>query len=376
MNAKLLDSICAAVLCIILTLGLWPFHAPENQVTWLRERSGLRFGRNGTAIGSRAFEMPDPRPNDTAGSLEIWLQPRRMWDSGTFLAFYASEDPLRFSLRQMQTDLRLQAAIRGERTRPASLYVDDVFYRRRPTFITITSHANGIAVYVDGAPALRAPRFQLRANQFTGRIILGDSAGQTDSWKGVLLGLAIYSQELTPAQVLRHYETWSRAGRPEIQADDRNAALYLFDERGGNVVHDRAGLGGDLSIPERYMVLDQIFLEPFWTEFAMTRSYWSAVAKNIVGFIPFGFCLCARLSLGRRAKRAALTTVLLGMLVSLTIEILQAYLPTRDSGTTDIITNTLGTWAGATLFRTMSDRGWFAMLRHRSGTRAAGAGRG
>lgn len=49
--------------------------------------------------------------------------------------------------------------------------------------------------------------------------------------------------------------------------------------------------------------------------------------------------------------RTVAATVLLGTLFSLAIEIVQFYIPTRDSGTTDILTNTLGTVIGITLYR-------------------------
>jgi hypothetical protein len=374
MNVKILDMVCIAVLCTILTLGLWPFHAPKNDVTWLREQNGLGLGKHGTVIGSGAFAMADSHRSELSGSLEIWLRPRRTWFGGTFLAFGTPDDPFRFSLHQSLSDLRLRAAIGSDQNRSsvADLYVEDVFRRTQPIFITITSGTGGTAVYIDGVLARRAPRFRLLANRFTGRIVLGDSLGQTDSWTGQLLGLAIYDRELTEVQLLRHYQTWTQEGRPEIQKDEANAALYLFDERAGNVVHNRAGSGVDLSIPEKYVVLDQIFLQPFWTEFEMSRSYWSAAAKNIVGFIPLGFCFCARLSVARRLKRAALTTVLLGALVSLTIEVLQAYLPTRDSGMTDIITNTLGTWVGVKWFRSEAAQTLFAALRHWNEARIGG----
>jgi glycopeptide antibiotics resistance protein len=107
----------------------------------------------------------------------------------------------------------------------------------------------------------------------------------------------------------------------------------------------------DLNIPESYTVLNKTVLEPFWQEFEMSWEYWDAVLKNIIGFVPLGFCFCAYLATLMPMKRAMWLTVALGALVSLTIEILQAFLPTRDSGTTDIITNTLGTGIGAVVYR-------------------------
>jgi hypothetical protein len=286
---------------------------------------------------------PDRQPS---AAIEVWLQPERIWDSATFLAFYTPGKPHQLSLRQSLADFELQSGA-------SHLYLANAFRKPKPVFLTIVSGPSGTQVYANGVLARTDPQLMLSAREFSGRLVLGDSPAQPDNWSGMLLGLAIYHCELTPDRVQRHYQTWTRNGQPEISLEDRNVTLYLFNEQAGNVIHDRAGSGPDLDIPLKYQVLDKIFLEPFWTEFSFSRSYWSSVVKNIVGFLPFGFCFYPCLVL-HKLRRPALAAVLLGTLVSLTIEILQAYLPTRDSGTTDIFTNTLGTWLGVVAFRAVN----------------------
>ena len=346
--------ICVAVVCVVLALGLWPFHSPENEVAWRGNRNGLRFGRFGTVISSSTFRSASAE-SESSGSVEVWLQPRRIWVGGTFLAFCTPGNPHQFSLRQFNGGLELQAEIGGD-PRPAKtavLYTKDTFRRSGPVFLTVSFGRHGTAFYADGVLVGAAPQVRLSTKALTGRLVVGDSPGQTDSWSGQLLGLAIYRRDLTPAQVVRHYQTWTQKGRPDISGDERNLALYLLGERTGSIVHDDGGSGVNLNIPEKYVVLDQIRLDPFWKEFSMSRSYWSAVLKNVVGFIPLGFCFYACLS-AHKVRSAALATVILGTMVSLTIEVLQAYLPTRDSGMTDIFTNALGTCIGAIACRTAS----------------------
>ena len=75
------------------------------------------------------------------------------------------------------------------------------------------------------------------------------------------------------------------------------------------------------------------------------------VLINIAGFIPVGFCFLAYFSVVRPIKRPTLAVLLFGFALSVTIEILQRFLPTRDSDMTDVITNTLGTFVGVTFHR-------------------------
>ena len=348
MTTKFLTIVCFVVLATILSLGLWPFHAPANEVGWIGTGPGLAFGKFSTAIAAASLKATAVA-RESGASAEIWMMPERIWDRSTFLAFSGFGDPYKLSLRQNQMDLEIRTS-RDRRAGTARFFVKRVFRKATPLFVTLTSGAHGTTVYTGGRPAGAIPELQLSAEDFTGRLVAGDSPGQTDSWRGQMLGLAIYHRELAPVEVERHYLEWTQQGRPETGPDEGVAALYRFSERSGRVAHSSAGSGPDLLIPKRYTVVDQIFLEPFWREFSWSGSYWSAAETNIIGFIPVGFSFYA-LFTALRIKRAGLATVVLGTAVSATIELLQFFLPTRDSGTTDLFTNTLGTWIGVVGYR-------------------------
>lgn len=357
MRSRLITVACAAVLCIILNLGLWPFHAPRNDVSWLPQRTGLYFGRTGTVFSSG---MLRPAPSVT---IEIWLQPRRIWDSGTFLAFYSPGKSSQFSLRQSQLDLQLGIPVQDDQHAVIdNLYVDNAFPRRGATFITLTSGTQGTVVYLNGVLARKVQSIRLPADGIVGRLVLADSTGQSDAWSGWLYGLAIYDRDLMAPRVLEHYQAWTQTGSPRIDGDDATQALYLFDERAGKTIRSKTGSGPELNIPETYTTLGQMFLESPWSEFKRDQGFWGAVFKNVIGFIPLGGCFCAYFTLVRQTRRAGLTTVVLGFAVSLTIELLQCFLPTRDSGAMDLITNTLGTYIGVLLFRILNPvvAGWFS----------------
>jgi len=353
MKHLLLGIVCIAVLSGILVAGLWPFHPPRNKVTWLKDNNGLRFGGYGTVMSTGAINEAGSR-DGLSCSIELWLQAALTDNSATILTFYAPDNPLQPSLHQSLTDLMLQSGRSNSpgRTREQRIYISDVFSQDRSVFVTIASGAQGTSLYVNGTLARTTRGFQVMPSGCTGRIIVGDSSRQPDSWSGQMKGLAIYYSELTAPAVFRHYHAWTQNGQPDVEQNQHIVALYLFNERAGHIVHNHARPGVDLFIPDAYTVLDKVFLKPFWDEFNLSWGYWKNVLKNIAGFVPLGVCFCAYFAMIGKYKRAGVITIMLGGAVSLTIEVLQAFLPTRDSGTTDIITNTLGTSIGVVLFNT------------------------
>src|ERR1700691_6293221 len=82
--------LCVLVLLGILTAGLWPFHAPKNDVNWLSEGNGLFLGKHGSLVSaSQLSAAAGTQPSDSC-SIEIWLKPNRSDAKGVgmILAFY------------------------------------------------------------------------------------------------------------------------------------------------------------------------------------------------------------------------------------------------------------------------------------------------
>jgi VanZ family protein len=225
-----------------------------------------------------------------------------------------------------------------------------VFQEKKPVFVTIALGSREVLVYVNGALKIVFPH-SVAWNDLTGRLVLANSPTANNSWSGKIFGLAIYRRQLTHLQIATDYASWIQKQSLIPSKEVSATALYLFDEHGGAVVHNGLDPAEDLTIPERYFVLHPGVMRTPWREYQPTWSYWQDVGVNIAGFVPLGFCVFAYLSLTRAIKYPGATTVVIGLFASLIIELLQALLPTRSSGLTDLITNTLGTAIGVMIFR-------------------------
>ncbi|WLI88781.1 VanZ family protein [Massilia sp. R2A-15] len=90
-------------------------------------------------------------------------------------------------------------------------------------------------------------------------------------------------------------------------------------------------------------------LSPFAFLTLAPPRYWTVfdVAVNVVGYIPLGMLIVPSLNPRLRGLWAVLTTALIGVLVSGTMEAVQTYLPSRVPSNLDFVTNSLGCLLGA-----------------------------
>ncbi len=343
----------------IVVACLWPFQSPPNQVAWLDHGNGVRFGDYGTIV-SRGAVMPE-WPVSNSWTLEIWLRPEKAYESDTILAFYNPQRPRGFSLTQWNTDVVVQNKSWSKEYEPGGRepWGRHTLQGTHVVFLSLASGPEGTSAYIDGNLVSVAREFRLPASGLSGQLVVANSPVDNDGWSGDLRGLALYSRELTEAQIFRHYATWTRTGRPDVAPGEGAVALYLFNEHSGDVIHNQVRSGANLYIPGRFLEVHQALLKRPWNEYRSDWGYWKNILINVAGFVPLGFFLYGYLSLGLGIRHAVLITILAGALLSLTMETLQSFLPTRDSGMTDIITNTLGTALGAALCR------WVSILSER-----------
>jgi hypothetical protein len=345
----ILGFICLFLLCGVLYAGLHPFRAPANQVAWVPDANAVRLGEYGTILSSGFFRPPEF--GGVERSIEIWAQPGKVEDSNTLIAFYSPASVRQLSLSQQETDLEVQirSSSAWRSAKADRINIADAFRDGKSAFWTLTFGHLGTAVYRDGL-LVRRSSVTPSGREFSGQLVVGNSPIFSDSWSGVLRGLAIYDTALDRPQILRHYSSWTKGEAPALTPDDVCIALYLFNEHSGRVVHNRVRPENDLYIPPKFLVLRQTVLDPVWRAFSWSRGFWKDTFINVAGFIPFGCFFCAYFS-ARRLRLPALRASALGAAVSVFIELTQTLLPTRDSSMSDLINNILGSILGAAAYR-------------------------
>jgi VanZ family protein len=350
---KRIGILCNIVIIAVLIATLWPFNFfPQNRISWLAEANGIRFGGPGLVVSKAPLRPEGVEPRKDC-SLELFLRPASIEGSFTILGFYVPNNHSQFLVRQWTDGLLVTHDIVNvqNKMKRTKFDVNHAFQQGKLVLLTITSGPSGTMVYLNARQTQTFSRFTISQSELSGQIVMGTSPVEYQPWSGDISGLAIYSKELTPAEVLGHYRNWTDErglGPPDL---DGAIAHYTFTEGVGRDIHNAVVSGPDLEMPKWFAVPRKALLQSPVKEFEANWDYVNDIVRNIAGFVPLGFILCAYWGLTRTRWQAILYTILAGGVLSFLIEVLQFYIPQRNSGMTDIITNTLGAALGAVLAR-------------------------
>lgn len=361
MNKRFLSLICIAIAIGILFAGLWPLNFwPANEVTWLNEQNGIHFGRRGIAYSEGSFygAQGAVRPGGPV-SIEFVVRPSEEPEDSIarILTLYGGGSHQYFTLAQWRSYLIIRAASRGNDLTHdfRETGAGKILFNNIPKLLTVTSHNGNTRIYADGRMMNSTGNFPiLPADSIaTGKLVLGTSPAGGGPWRGDLLSLAAYDRELSAEEVSQHFQDWVLRGTPMWSPGKTPVLLYRFDERTGTTSRNHGEYRCNLTIPTTYQVLQKTILRPPWKEEKYRRSFIRDVVVNILGFLPFGFFAAAWLKSSDlfRRRSCLFLVAALGAGISLMIELLQIYLPSRTSSLTDLSCNLLGTVLGAYLFQ-------------------------
>jgi len=356
---KWLIGLSVVFLLIILAVGLKPKGMRfGNRVSWIKDRPGVRFSRLGIAYTRPLGDLTLPQNSEADGfSIEIAMKPAgyRGRRFQFILVLHDGDDSEQLVVAQYHSWL---IVMNGDdyayKKKIKRISVDAASPSPITRFVTLTSGEEGTRIFFDGKPVATEKELRLRipiGNQT--RIVVGNSVYGRHPWHGDIYGLALYNYPLASQKVAHHFDCWSKEGRFLFAGRDNPFALYFFDETGGAEVRDHSGANRHLEIPLMMQVLKRRILAPPWIDFRLDSGFISDALVNFTGFIPFGFILFATLLKFGPAieKHAFLVTIALCFSVSLSLEIAQAWMPSRSSSMLDLILNTLGGLAGTTLCR-------------------------
>ena len=356
-SLKCLVCVSFAILTGILFFGLRPKgYSYSNNVKWISGQPGIRFGQYGLAYTDpiRVLSKEDGSGGD-GFSIEIALKPLNFEQGfSLILALHAGKDSDQLLVGQWRSSI---IAMNGDdyahKRRTKRIAVNTASQSQTIIFLTITTGKEGTRAYINGDVVATKKDLRLKIpGAGKARLLVANSVYGRQSWKGSIYGLAFYKYDMPARVVDLHFDGWVKNQKFSFAREYNPFLLYLFDERSGERVLDHSGGGHDLKIPPKIPILDKKILSSNWRQLGFDLRSVQDIFLNLIGFIPLGFMLAATfVKAGSIFERhSILLTVILCFAVSLAIEIVQAWVPSRSSDSIDLMLNTLGGFSGAMIY--------------------------
>jgi VanZ family protein len=348
------------IITVIILAGLWPLNfSPHNDVEWIRNKNGILFSGRGIVYSADPINgEKQPVFQNNSISIEIWLKPGTEPDRYVpqILSLYDGKDTEIFTFGQWKSYLEItrNRIINTKIIDPRNtISLRNALSAGKQQFITVSSGEEGTKIYIDGKIANLFPTYTLidEDSRISGQIVLGNSPTGKHPWTGIIFGLAIYNRSLREGEVFQHYQTWLKHDYTSVAEYKGLDALFFFDNRKGTLALNHAGNQHHLLIPTTFHVLKKSILLIPGKNLQLHPSAIKDIIVNVIGFIPLGFALSLFLYNLKYFswRHIFIISIIFGGGISLAVELIQVYLPMRNSDLTDLICNELGTIFGVFL---------------------------
>ena len=233
-----------AILFGIIVFGLNPKDFGfSNEVSWITEQSGIRFGKYGLAYTHPSNEWIEQNSLESGGfSIEIALKPKSYHEEGFNIIFviHDGKDRNQLLVGQWRSHIIVMNGDDYNHKRGIKrIAVNAASLSSTKMLIAITTGKDGAKVYVDGQLAHTKTDLTLKMpDQSKSRLLIGNSVYGKHSWNGEIYGLAFYDYPLNANEAVFHTKRWHKDQNLSFAEKGKPAVLYLFDEKRGKRAFD------------------------------------------------------------------------------------------------------------------------------------------
>lgn len=325
----------------------------ENDIQWLPDSNTLKIRNPGMAYVDDVHSL-DALQFAEDFTIHVGLTPKNSLRRGfrPILMLHDGDDHLQLALWQWKSSAIVMNGDDYDHTRKwPRLTAIDALNDGERKLITITATNRGTRLFFNGTVAGEREDWRLSMPRGEGRLrlVLGNSVYGKHGWDGDIHGLAVYKRGFSPAELGDYHGNWVKEKSFPSQPDDDLLLLFTFGEGEGSQIHDESGHDQPLFLPSIPVQFKKEFLSVPWHGFSPNRGFFIDTIINLLGFMPLGIVLCYWLKQWRvmESKTILSAVVLFGFTLSLSIELLQGWLPDRSSSLLDLCLNTAGAWLGS-----------------------------
>ena len=323
-----------------------------NQVEWLKSKNSLLLKNIGIVYSEKTLGALGI---DSSVQIEITLQPfatsRKL--SRIITVIDDNGDDI-ITVDQWINGIEISVWETGSGERAARAGALNIVSAESIRTFSVTADNREMNLFV--GDSLRAHR-KMTKNSMplrfgNGRLLIGCTPTGKCCWQGELTYLSVQAWRQPPPENART----ERPGQQQYMKTGNTAeaavasATFNFASIKNGVVRERTDNGWNLTIPRYFRIFRHEILTFSKASGKLLHSA-SDILVNFFGFIPLGFCLSLFLGGKRKAVQVLFPVLITALTISLTIELLQVFIPTRSSQLADVLLNGAGACAGAALTR-------------------------